>query len=72
VYKSQQKEWEDWCARSGGNTDGEWVRRRQRTAAAEYEEIPPAAIEDDGEKTVRRKMKDRLSTSSSSYEARVR
>ena len=45
--------------------------RRQRTTAAGYEEIPPAAIEDDGEKTVGRKMKDRLSTSSSSYEAHV-
>ena len=25
VYEPKQKEWEDWCARLEGNTDGAWV-----------------------------------------------
>jgi hypothetical protein len=32
--QAEQKEWEDWCARLGGNTDGERVKKRQKTAAA--------------------------------------
>jgi hypothetical protein len=25
AYEPKQKEWEDWCARLEGNTDGSWV-----------------------------------------------
>ena len=39
VYKSKQKEWEDWCARLPGNTDGSWVMEDKLCLFLEQEVI---------------------------------